>query len=41
MLADAGFDFPLFDTQHLPVDVKQLIPAIACCAASGQRRSSA
>ena len=29
MLADAGFDFVLFDTQHAPVEVKQLIPAIA------------
>ena len=29
MLADAGFDFLLFDTQHAPVEVKQLIPAIA------------
>ncbi len=29
MLADAGFDFLLFDTQHSPVEVKQLIPAIA------------
>ncbi len=28
MLADAGFDFLLFDTQHSPVEVKQLIPAI-------------
>ena len=29
LLADAGFDFLLFDTQHAPVEVKQLIPAIA------------
>ncbi len=29
MLADAGFDFLLFDTQHSAVEVKQLIPAIA------------
>jgi 4-hydroxy-2-oxoheptanedioate aldolase len=28
MLADAGFDFLLFDTQHSPFEVKQLIPAI-------------
>jgi 4-hydroxy-2-oxoheptanedioate aldolase len=28
VLADAGFDFILFDTQHSPVEVKQLIPAI-------------
>ncbi len=28
MLADAGFDFLLFDTQHSPVEVKQLIPAL-------------
>ncbi|MBI4338507.1 MAG: hypothetical protein HY680_00980 [Chloroflexi bacterium] len=28
MLADTGFDFLLFDTQHSPVEVKQLIPAI-------------
>ena len=28
MLADAGFDFLLFDTQHSPVEIKQLIPAI-------------
>jgi 2-keto-3-deoxy-L-rhamnonate aldolase RhmA len=28
MLADAGFDFLLFDTQHSPVETKQLYPAI-------------
>jgi len=28
MLADSGFDFILFDTQHSPVEVKQLIPAV-------------
>ncbi len=28
MLADTGFDFLLFDTQHSPVEIKQLIPAI-------------
>ncbi|MBI4200979.1 MAG: hypothetical protein HY531_01665 [Chloroflexi bacterium] len=28
MLADSGFDFLLFDTQHAPVEIKQLIPAI-------------
>ncbi len=28
VLADAGFDFILFDTQHSPVEIKQLIPAI-------------
>ncbi|NQW20870.1 MAG: hypothetical protein HQ477_09165 [Chloroflexi bacterium] len=28
MLADSGFDFLLFDTQHTPVEVKQLIPSI-------------
>jgi len=28
MLADAGFDFLLFDTQHTPVEVKQMHPAI-------------
>jgi len=28
MLADSGFDFLLFDTQHAPVEVKQLGPAI-------------
>ena len=28
MLADAGFDFLLFDTQHSPVETKQLHPAI-------------
>ena len=28
MLADAGFDFLLFDTQHSPVEIKQLIPAV-------------
>ena len=28
MLADAGFDFLLFDTKHSPVEIKQLIPAI-------------
>ena len=28
MLADSGFDFLLFDTQHSPVESKQLIPAL-------------
>lgn len=28
MLANAGFDFLLFDTQHAPVEPKQLIPSI-------------
>ena len=28
MLADSGFDFLLFDTQHSPVEIKQLNPAI-------------
>lgn len=28
VLADSGFDFLLFDTQHSPVEIKQLIPAI-------------
>jgi 4-hydroxy-2-oxoheptanedioate aldolase len=28
MLADSGFDFLLFDTQHAPVETKQLIPAL-------------
>ena len=28
LLADAGYDYILFDTQHSPVEVKQLIPAI-------------
>lgn len=28
VLADAGFDFLLFDTQHTPVEVKQLNPAL-------------
>ncbi len=28
MLADSGFDFLLFDTQHSPVGTKQLIPAL-------------
>ncbi len=28
MLADTGFDFLLFDTQHAPVETKQLIPAL-------------
>ena len=28
MLADTGFDFLLFDTQHTPVEIKQLNPAI-------------
>lgn len=27
-LAESGFDFLLFDTQHTPVEVKQLIPSI-------------
>ncbi|MCL0028556.1 aldolase/citrate lyase family protein [Dehalococcoidia bacterium] len=29
MLSDAGFDFLLFDTQHAPVEPKQLYPAIS------------
>jgi len=28
MLADSGFDFLLFDTQHSPVEVKELNPAV-------------
>ena len=28
MLADSGFDFLLFDTQHAPVEIKQLTPAL-------------
>jgi len=28
MLADSGFDFLLFDTQHAPVEIKQLNPAL-------------
>lgn len=28
VLADSGFDFLLFDTQHTPVEIKQLNPAI-------------
>ncbi len=28
MLGDSGFDFVLFDTQHTPVEVKQLNPAL-------------
>ncbi|MQF48761.1 hypothetical protein FIM08_02520 [SAR202 cluster bacterium AC-647-N09_OGT_505m] len=28
MLADTGFDFLLFDTQHAPVEIKQLTPAL-------------
>jgi len=28
VLADSGFDFILFDTQHSPVETKQLIPTI-------------
>ncbi|MDP6665913.1 MAG: aldolase/citrate lyase family protein [Dehalococcoidia bacterium] len=28
MLADSGFDFLLFDTQHTPVEIKQLNPAL-------------
>jgi len=27
-LGDSGYDFILFDTQHSPVDVKQLIPVV-------------
>lgn len=32
LLADAGFDFILFDTQHSPVDIKQLRPQIQAMA---------
>ena len=28
MLADTGFDFLLFDTQHAPVEIKELNPAV-------------
>src|SRR5580704_8776239 len=35
VLADAGFDFILFDTQHSPVEIKQLIPTIT--AMKGKR----
>lgn len=28
LLADAGFDFVLFDTQHSPIEIKQLQPQI-------------
>ncbi|MEY4859154.1 MAG: hypothetical protein RLZZ235_1321, partial [Pseudomonadota bacterium] len=28
VLADAGFDFILFDTQHSPYEIKQLQPSI-------------
>jgi len=28
VLADAGFDFLMFDTQHTPVEIKQLRPAL-------------
>lgn len=28
MLADSGFDFLLFDTQHAPIEIHQLIPTI-------------
>jgi 4-hydroxy-2-oxoheptanedioate aldolase len=28
LLADSGYDFLLFDTQHSPVEVKQLIPVV-------------
>jgi 2-keto-3-deoxy-L-rhamnonate aldolase RhmA len=28
VLADSGFDFLLFDTQHTPVEIKQLKPAL-------------
>ncbi|MDP7261235.1 MAG: aldolase/citrate lyase family protein [Dehalococcoidia bacterium] len=28
ILADSGFDFILFDTQHAPLEIHQLIPAI-------------
>ena len=27
-LADAGFDFVLFDTEHSPVEIKQLQPQL-------------
>jgi 2-keto-3-deoxy-L-rhamnonate aldolase RhmA len=28
VLADAGFDFILFDTQHSPWEIKQMAPSI-------------
>ena len=38
MLADTGFDFLLFDTQHTPVEIKQLNPAIL--ATKGKKAKS-
>jgi 2-keto-3-deoxy-L-rhamnonate aldolase RhmA len=35
VLADSGFDFVLFDTQHSPWEIKQLLPSIQ--AMRGQR----
>jgi 2-keto-3-deoxy-L-rhamnonate aldolase RhmA len=32
LLADAGFDFIIFDTQHSPVDIKELRPQIQAMA---------
>ncbi len=32
VLADSGFDFVLFDTQHTPVEIKQLKPALDAVA---------
>jgi len=37
MLADAGYDFLLFDTQHSPVEIKELMPKIQ--AMKGKRAS--
>jgi len=36
-LADAGYDFILFDTQHSPVEIKELLPQIQ--AMKGKRAS--
>jgi len=30
ILADSGFDFILFDTQHAPLEIHQLIPVATC-----------
>jgi 2-keto-3-deoxy-L-rhamnonate aldolase RhmA len=42
ILADAGYDFVLFDTQHSPWEIKQLQPSIQAMrgkqGAAGARR---
>jgi len=41
ILADAGYDFVLFDTQHSPWEIKQLQPSIQTMRVAYELASSA